>query len=156
MWPSSADVLSVGSSVRKALHNGHHGVVELVGAARAALARDQAGKAVRLERGLRVIEGRPGTAEGVGRLRDRVAVDLDPTDHFVFHLDQIPRIEKLVRSKHGVADRVGTGMQRTLGAERLGFGIATGGRGAIVSIIMPHYQRQCQRPVHCDPTVEPH
>ena len=106
--------------------NGHHGVVELVRAARAALARDQAGKAVRLERGLRVIEGRPGTAEGLGRLRDRVAVDLDPTQHFVFHLDQIPRIEKLVRSKQGVADRVGTGMQRPLGAERLGFGIATG------------------------------
>jgi hypothetical protein len=28
-----------------------------------------------------------------------VAVDLDPTDHFVFRLDQIPRIEKLVQSQ---------------------------------------------------------
>jgi hypothetical protein len=33
--------------------------------------------------------------------------------------------EKLVRAKEGVADRVGAGMQRPLGAERLGFGIAT-------------------------------
>jgi len=60
----------------KRADNGHHGGVELVGAARATLARDQAGKAVRLERRLGVIERWPGTPEGVGRLRDRVAVDL--------------------------------------------------------------------------------
>jgi hypothetical protein len=111
------------------MHKGHHSLVELVRTARSALARHQAGNAVRLERRLGVIERRPGTPEGVGRLRDRVAVDLDPTDHFVFHLDQIPRIEKLVRAKQGVADRVGTGMQGTLGAERLGFRIATGWAG---------------------------
>ena len=93
-------------------------------AAGTALARDQARNPLRLERGLRLIERGPGTAEHVCRLRDRVAVDLDATDHFVFHLDEVARIEKFVRSKQGVADVLRVGMQRAMGAERIRFGIA--------------------------------
>jgi hypothetical protein len=91
---------------------------------RTALAWHQPEKAVRSARRLRLIKGRPRTTERVGCLRDRVAIDLDAPDHFVFHLDQVARIEKLVGAKKGVADLLRVGMQGAMGAQGLHFGLA--------------------------------
>jgi hypothetical protein len=107
--------------------NRHHRVVELVGSARTTLARDQAGQPVRLERRLRVIEGRPRTPESLGGLRHRVAVDLDPPHHLVFHLDQVPRIEELVRSEQGVAHVLGVQMESPMRAQGRGLCIPSCG-----------------------------
>jgi hypothetical protein len=76
---------------------------------RSSLAWHQAWEALRLEGGLRLIKRRTGAAEGLRRPRHRVTVDIDPSEHFVFHLDQIARVEKLVGSKQRVLDGLGVG-----------------------------------------------
>ena len=52
-----------------------------------------------------------------------------------------------MRPEQRVLHVVGAGVQRAMGAERVGFGIASGDREAIVSIIMPHTMDHVKRPI---------
>ena len=79
-----------------------------------------------LEGGLRLIERRARDPKRVGRARHRGALDVHLAEHFVLHLHEIPRIEKVVRGEQRGLDGLGTRMQRAVGAQGVGFGIASG------------------------------
>src|SRR6266851_2529947 len=111
MWPSSAGTLTVGSSVRTVPTKAITASSSLCAPRGPRLRGTKPGRALGFEGGLRLIKRRPRTAERVGRLGDRLVVDVDPPEHFVFHLHEIARIEKLVRPKQRVADLGGAGMQ---------------------------------------------
>jgi hypothetical protein len=68
--------------------------------------------------------------EGRRRGRDRLRLDFDAADHFVFDLDKIARIEKLVCGKDRIGDLVGPPIQRAIGAQGLDLGIASGRAGS--------------------------
>jgi len=55
-----------------------------------------------------------------------LALDVHLAEHFVLHLHEIPRIEKVVGCKQRGLDRLGTRMKRAVGTQSLGFGIAAG------------------------------
>ena len=59
----------------------------------------QAGKTVVLESRLCLIKRRSRKAEVCGRIRHRLAFGPHPSQHFVFDLDQIVRIEEIVLQK---------------------------------------------------------
>ena len=83
-----------------------------------------------LKRALRLIERRPRQVERRGGRHDGLRLDFDAANHFVFDLDEVARIEKLVRGKDGVGDLVGVPIERALGAQGLDLGIASGRTGS--------------------------
>jgi hypothetical protein len=103
---------------------------QFVAASRPALLRQEPGQATLLKRTLRLIERRPREVEGRRRGRDRVRLDFDAADHFVFDLDEVAGIEKLVGGKDRIGDLVGLPIQRAIGAQGLDLGIASGRAGS--------------------------
>lgn len=95
---------------------GHHRVVEFVGAVRPAFPRHEAGDAPLFEGGLRLIERRARDPKRVGRARHGCALDIHLAEHFVPHLHEIPPIEKVVRRKQRILDRLGARMERAVRA----------------------------------------
>jgi hypothetical protein len=107
-------------------HKGHHGVVEFVGAVWPAFSRHQTGDSPLLEGGLGLIERRARDPKRVGGARHGRPLDVHLAEHFVLHLHEIPRIEKVVRGKQRGLDGLGPRMERAVAAQGVGFGIASG------------------------------
>lgn len=61
--------------------------------------------------------------EGGGGGCDGPSLDLDPPEHFVFDLHDVPGIEEVVRAKDRIGDLRGSTIQRAVGPPPLGFGI---------------------------------
>ena len=71
-------------------------LAKLVGPVRSAFVRQQASQALSFESGLRLVKGGPRAAEQFGRRADGFSVDLNPTQHLVFDLKGVARIEEIV------------------------------------------------------------
>ena len=89
----------------------HHLTAELVSAARTALCGQEAGQSTLAEGCLRLIERRAGEAERAGHSRDRGTVHLDPADHLVLDLQEIPRVEEIRLTEDLVADAFRPGIE---------------------------------------------
>ena len=98
---------------------------QLVATARPALLGQQACKAALLKRALGLIERRSREVKGRCRRRDGLRLDFDAPDHFVFDLDHVPQIEKLVCGKDQIGDLVGVPVQRAVDPQGLDLGIAS-------------------------------
>jgi hypothetical protein len=107
-------------------HKRQHGVGDFVGAARSAFPGHQPRDPLLGEGGLRLIERRARDPECVGRPRHRLAVDVHAAEHFVPHLHEIPRVEKLVGREQRIAHGLRARMERARGTQGLRFGIAAG------------------------------
>src|SRR5580704_9846653 len=75
---------------------------ELVTTSRTPLQGNQPRQPSFLERRLRLIERGPGKTKLVGRLRNRVVVDMDLPEHLVLHLVQVVGIEEVAVLKQGM------------------------------------------------------
>jgi hypothetical protein len=89
---------------------------ELVAAPWPALLWQQAGHTTLLKRVLRLVKRRAREVKRRGGSRDGLGLDFDAADHLVFDLDEVARIEKLVRRKDGIGDLVGVPVERPIGA----------------------------------------
>jgi len=102
-------------------------------------------KAVSLEVGLRLVEGRARYAETRRRIGDGMRFRSDAPEHLVLHLDQISRVEELAVDERWVAHVLRTRIGGALRTQRFEFE-SVGLRGGIwgeklgrcVSIIMPY------------------
>lgn len=106
-------------------HKCQHRIRDFVGAARPAFSGHESRDPLRVEGGLGLIERRPRESERIGRPRDGLAVHVDPAQHFVLHLHEIPWVEEFVGREQWIAYRVGAEMEGPLRVQGLRFGIAT-------------------------------
>ena len=83
-----------------------------------AFLRDQPRQTALLKRRLRLIKRWPGNAKDGSRFGDRVTVFLHPAEHFVLHLQQIARIEKVIDQKQTVANLLGMRIEGGVRFER--------------------------------------
>jgi hypothetical protein len=70
-----------------------------------------------------LIKRRPRESGFLRRLADGELFGLDPAQHLVLDLRQVVGIEKAAVLKEGSGDGFGVGMQRTLLAEKVAFGL---------------------------------
>jgi hypothetical protein len=95
-----------------------------VGVVWSAFSGDQPRDPLLVEDGLRLIERRAREPKRLGRPRHGPALDIHPAEHFVLHLQEIAPIEKVVRGKQRILHVLGPGMERAMGAQGIGLGIA--------------------------------
>jgi hypothetical protein len=105
-----------GSRSRTAWRNATISAVSLWPPPWPALLWQQAGHATLLKRVLRLVERRAREVERRRGGRDGLGLDFDAADHFVFDLDAVAGIEKLVCGKDGIGDLVGVPVERAIGA----------------------------------------
>src|SRR5689334_16689782 len=81
---------------------------------------DQSRNPCSIEVRLGLVVGRPGNAILVGNLGHRGVVDGDTTQHLVFDLHSVVRIEELASLKLWIADLLGRRIERALFEESVG------------------------------------
>ena len=70
-----------------------------------------------------MVKGRPRASEGSRGAADRLPIDLNSAEHFVFDLECIAGIEEVVLSKERVGHAFGMGMESAGQVQGLEFGV---------------------------------
>jgi hypothetical protein len=99
---------------------------DLVRPMRPAFSGQKARQAGTIKVGLGLVESRPGDAEEQGTVGDRQTFATHPSQHLVFHLNQIPGIEEVTAGEGGVMHllrmRIRGAVLFERGELRVGFG----------------------------------
>jgi len=119
---------------------------DLVAPVRSPFVRQQARQPALLKGPLRVIERGTREMERRGRRGHRLRFEFDPPEHLVLDLDDVARIEEVVRSEGGIRDLVGAAIQRAVDPQRLDLGIGgwAARLGRHVIIQLRHTSASCQ------------
>jgi hypothetical protein len=105
------------------LHEIQDLVRALMGAPRAALARQQSWKTTGSKIRLRDVESLPADSERMRNIQDGLALNAVSAEHLVAHLYQVPGIEEIIGPESFVLNILRAAMERTLLSKRLEFWI---------------------------------